>query len=204
MFPLGTVIFPTQSFDLRIFEPRYLKLVGDGMASDNCFGTCLIEKGSEVGGKDSRFSIGTLCEVKEVIELSKDNLFVTCIGIEKITVQEWLPEKYYPKAVIRSSAIDSSKKRDCERIDKIVDEIGKCYSFISDLRDMNLPRPNSHELAALTLYQLSDLAPLGQMNRYRLLESENLDNLEETLYSLLVDEREMLEGLLRLRNSDNN
>ena len=86
------------------------------MASDNCFGTCLIEKGSEVGGKDSRFSIGTLCEVKEVIELSKDNLFVTCIGIEKITVQEWLPEKYYPKAVIRSSAIDSSKKRDCERI----------------------------------------------------------------------------------------
>ena len=43
MFPLGTALLPHMPLPLRIFEERYLKLLGDLMLSDNPeFGLSLI------------------------------------------------------------------------------------------------------------------------------------------------------------------
>ena len=49
MFPLGTVLLPAMPLSLRIFEERYLKLLGDLVTSENPeFGVVLIERGPEV------------------------------------------------------------------------------------------------------------------------------------------------------------
>ena len=64
MFPLGSVLLPAMPLPLRIFEPRYLKLLGDLMGSENPeFGVVLIERGTEVGGGDQRMQIGTIASV---------------------------------------------------------------------------------------------------------------------------------------------
>ena len=54
MFPLGMVVFPGSNFQLRVFEERYQRLVQDALTNNSHFGTCLIEKGHEVGGGDVR------------------------------------------------------------------------------------------------------------------------------------------------------
>ena len=60
MFPLGTVLLPSVLLPLHIFEERYRTLIRDVLDADREFGVVLIERGSEVGGGDTRSSVGTL------------------------------------------------------------------------------------------------------------------------------------------------
>ena len=88
MFPLGSVLFPGSIMPLRVFEPRYLQLFSELTEKDFTFGTCLIEKGHEVGGMDSRFSYGTLCKITDLKELGQNQLAVQCLGIKRILVKK--------------------------------------------------------------------------------------------------------------------
>ncbi|MEN1941597.1 LON peptidase substrate-binding domain-containing protein [Luteimonas sp. MJ246] len=49
LFPLQTVLVPGAVLGLRVFEPRYLDLVGECGRRGSGFGICLIADGSEVG-----------------------------------------------------------------------------------------------------------------------------------------------------------
>ena len=63
MFPLGTVLFPHGVLPLRVFEPRYRAMVTHCLERDARFGVVLIERGSEVGGGDTRFHVGTVAQI---------------------------------------------------------------------------------------------------------------------------------------------
>ena len=59
MFPLGSVLLPGVVLPLHVFEPRYQQLVRDCLETDEHeFGVVLIDRGSEVGGGDSRTDVG--------------------------------------------------------------------------------------------------------------------------------------------------
>jgi len=62
LFPLHTVLFPGGILPLRIFESRYLDMVGRCLKSAQGFGVVAIRDGSEVGVADS-FAIGTVAEI---------------------------------------------------------------------------------------------------------------------------------------------
>ena len=48
MFPLGSVLFPYTPLPLRVFEPRYLTMIGHLLDDDDPqFGVVLIERGHE-------------------------------------------------------------------------------------------------------------------------------------------------------------
>ena len=50
MFPLGSVLFPYTPLVLRVFEPRYLTMMGHLLdREDPEFGVVLIERGLEAG-----------------------------------------------------------------------------------------------------------------------------------------------------------
>ncbi len=50
-FPLGSVLFPYTPLVLRVFEPRYLTMMGRLLdTEDPEFGVVLIERGLEAGG----------------------------------------------------------------------------------------------------------------------------------------------------------
>ncbi len=202
MFPLGNVIFPSQKFDLRVFEDRYLKLMADIASTESIFGSCLIEKGHEVGGGDTRFSTGTLCEIVQSRKITDNQIHVQVRGIRKIFIEEWLPEKTYPIANISQVEERIQKKSNTKLMTKIIYELQKCYALIYHLQGISSKPPEGTQFESLNLYQLCDLAPLGQMNRYKLLECESGQQRGLLLLEMITDERETLEGLVQIQMND--
>ena len=49
LFPLNTVLFPGGPLKLRIFEPRYVDMVGRCMRAEEEFGVAMIVEGNEAG-----------------------------------------------------------------------------------------------------------------------------------------------------------
>ncbi|CAM3708010.1 LON peptidase substrate-binding domain-containing protein [Tsukamurella strandjordii] len=98
MFPLGAVLLPGEELPLRIFEPRYRRLVEHCLATDGRFGVVLIERGSEVGGGDVRTDVGTVAQIDRYVRRMGGEFTLVCRGTERIRVRSWLPEDPYPLA----------------------------------------------------------------------------------------------------------
>src|SRR6478736_527027 len=92
MFPLGSPLVPFQLLPLQVFEPRYRRLVEDCLATDSRFGVVLIERGSEVGGGDVRFDIGTVARILESAELGDGRIGLATAGEARLRVRRWLPD----------------------------------------------------------------------------------------------------------------
>jgi hypothetical protein len=98
MFPLGSVLFPHVALPLRVFEPRYLTMVGRLLDEEEPeFGVVLIERGHEAGGGDQRASVGTMARLVSVSAGAQD-LMIVGIGTRRFTVERWLDDDPYPQA----------------------------------------------------------------------------------------------------------
>lgn len=99
MFPLGMVVFPHQVVGLCVFEPRYKQMLED--IDDNpIFGTCLIERGSDVGGGDQRTGVGTEVRIVASQRLGDGQTLLMIEGTNCVKVTEWLADEPYPRAVV--------------------------------------------------------------------------------------------------------
>lgn len=100
MFPLGSVLFPHQVVPLHVFEPRYRELTLRCLETDRRFGIVLIERGSEVGGGEVRFDVGTVAEIVEAARLPDGRFLLEVIGRERIRIDQWLPDDPHPWATV--------------------------------------------------------------------------------------------------------
>ena len=100
MFPLPAVLAPNGLVKLHVFEPRYRVLMFDCLRGDREFGVVLIERGSEVGGDDQRFDVGTVARIAEAVELADGRWFLLAVGTRRIDVVEWLDDDPYPVALV--------------------------------------------------------------------------------------------------------
>lgn len=100
MFPLGMVVFPHQQLGLYVFEARYQQMLAD-LGAERRFGTCLIARGSEVGGGDERLSIGTVVEVLAAQPFDDGRTLILIEGVHCCEVTTWLEDAPYPRAMVR-------------------------------------------------------------------------------------------------------
>ncbi|MGD0853448.1 MAG: LON peptidase substrate-binding domain-containing protein [Acidimicrobiales bacterium] len=105
MFPLGMVIFPHQVVGLCVFESRYHQMLHD-VETEQRFGTCLIARGSEVGGFDERTSVGTLMQILGAQVLPNGQTVVMAEGVECFEVASWLSDDPYPRALVTDRCCD--------------------------------------------------------------------------------------------------
>ena len=105
MFPLGMVVFPHQGVGLCVFEPRYRQMLSD-VAQEDQFGTCLIERGSEVGGYDQRTSVGTVVQILGAHHLIDGKTLIMVEGISCVEVSTWLNDDPYPRALVSERCCD--------------------------------------------------------------------------------------------------
>ena len=72
----------------------------------NHFGTCLIERGSEVGGGDKRSSVGTIVQILGSHALNDGKTLIMIEGISCFEVSTWLVDAPYPRALVSERCCD--------------------------------------------------------------------------------------------------
>ncbi len=80
LFPLNAVLFPDGPLKLRIFEPRYLDMIGRSMREGTTFGVAMIREGVEAGGEAYTVEIGTTVRIVDFEQLKDGLLGITAVG----------------------------------------------------------------------------------------------------------------------------
>ena len=108
MFPLGMVVFPHQVVGLCVFEPRYQAMLQE-LPDDQEFGTCMIERGAEVGGGEVRTCVGTVLRILGSQKLPNGQTLLRVEGTQCVEVSAWLADAPYPRAVVHERCCDEIK-----------------------------------------------------------------------------------------------
>ncbi|MEM7217167.1 MAG: LON peptidase substrate-binding domain-containing protein [Pseudomonadota bacterium] len=92
LFPLGTVLFSGGQLPLRIFEPRYVDMIGRCAREQSGFGVLLLRTGSEVrktreDAEPDIFRTGTEAIIEDFNTLSDGMLGVVARGRRKLRVR---------------------------------------------------------------------------------------------------------------------
>ena len=91
LFPLGTVLFPGGLLPLRIFEVRYLDMIGKCRKADAPFGVVTLTSGAEVrkaGAEAERFAaVGTLAQIREFESPQSGLLQIECVGTQRFRIR---------------------------------------------------------------------------------------------------------------------
>jgi uncharacterized protein len=88
LFPLRTVLFPGGLLPLRIFETRYVDMVGRCMREGEIFGVVLLESGTETAGPAQTASVGTAARIVDFQTLSDGLLGLLCRGERRFRIIE--------------------------------------------------------------------------------------------------------------------
>jgi uncharacterized protein len=86
LFPLHAVLFPGGPLRLRIFEPRYVDMIGRCMRANEGFGVAMIVEGAEVG-RARTAPIGTTAHVRDFETLSGGLLGITAAGGHRFRIR---------------------------------------------------------------------------------------------------------------------
>jgi len=195
MFPLGTVLVPGVELPLHVFEPRYRELVRDCLAGTPEFGVVLIERGSEVGGGDVRFDSGCVARIVSANELPDGRWILGTAGVRRIRIVEWLPDDPYPRAKVEDWPDETGGDESdlTQRLRAVESLLRRVLALASEV-GLAVP-PATVTLAAepdLASYQLSALAPIGPLDRLRLLEATGVVARLDTLVTLLEEQQTLL------------
>jgi len=197
MFPLGSVLLPAMPLPLRIFEPRYLKLLGDLIGSESPeFGVVLIERGPEVGGGEKRMDIGTIAKVTD-IGTTEQFYGLESVGSQRFRVNSWLPDDPYPIAdidllpdLIWEDALMPSRAH----LETKVRQLLALASEFGDLRYTSDVELSDDPMEAC--WQLAGILPVGQLDQMDLLASQSAEELISRTYELVNIADETLRGML--------
>jgi uncharacterized protein len=169
LFPLKTVLFPGGPLPLRIFEPRYLDMIGRSLRLKQQFGVILIKHGSEVGEAET-YDVGTMAEIVDWYQGSDGLLGVTAHGRQRFRLKRKsrqddglyvgevkrlaaepsirLPEEYQPMAKL---------------LEQVLEGLGKHYHDID----------KAYDDATWVSYRFAEILPLPAETKQSLLEMED-------------------------------
>jgi Lon protease-like protein len=187
MFPLGTVLFPYALLPLHVFEPRYRIMMRHVLDGDREFGVVLIERGSEVGGGDSRFDVGTLARVVQVAELPDGRYAVSTVGLRRFRVRRWLDDDPYPRAQVEALDEPASSDEAHEARDRVVDAFARVTALVRriDARVGDPPEFDADPVRAS--YEAAAAAPIGPLDAQQLLVTDDAVTRLDALATMLAD-----------------
>ena len=195
MFPLGMALVPHAILPLHIFEERYRAMTRHCLDGDREFGVVLIERGSEVGGGETRAGVGTLARIVESEELDDGRWVLISVGTHRIRVHKWLADAPYPRALVddlpdhpigAGPDLGDPLQRTVRRVAGLLTELGEQAPPITITLDVD---------PLVAAWQAAAVLPIGPLDLQRILEVENPLQRIQSIATAITD----VEELLRLR-----
>jgi len=172
IFPLGIVVYPGESLNLHIFEPRYKQLVSECFAQNKLFGIpAVIDNHLQ--------DYGTLIRIDEVTKIYDDGEMDVKTTGEKVfrilEVIKEVPDKLYCGAIVNYP--DNYEKGNPEVMRRVMNGIRELHKFLNVQKDF------SKKDEELKVYDVAHHIGLSLQEEYEVLN--------------LFDERQRLEYLKR-------
>jgi Lon protease-like protein len=178
---------------LHVFEDRYRALVERCLGDDVAFGVVLIERGSEVGGGDVRFDVGTLARIVQAGRFDDGRFALVTAGTARCRVREWLPDDPYPQAYVEELDEPAAPSA-APLIPGVTALLRRVFELHARL-GAGVPADDI-ELDADPVrasFEAASLAPIGPLDAQGLLELDDAGARLERLVALLTDEAAVLE-----------
>jgi Lon protease-like protein len=171
LFPLGNVLFPGGPLTLRIFEPRYVDMVGRCMKELTGFGVVLLVQGREAGaGTIATAAIGTEAKIVDFYQLDDGLLGLTCIGQRRFRLtRAWRQDDGLNVGEVEDLPEDPARAVPADwshlppMLQRIFPRLGDAYSFVD-------PRWDD---AGWIANRFAELAPLDVETKQALLQVDD-------------------------------
>jgi uncharacterized protein len=159
IFPLGIVVYPGESLNLHIFEPRYKQLIADCHAEKKMFGIPTVIN-------NNLSEMGTLVSVSEITTVyDNGEMDIKTGGVKVFRVLELIkqvPDKLYSGAIVKYPGnIEDGGKKDL--MQKVLKAIRELHTHLKVQKEFK----KADEL--LTSYDIAHHAGLSLEEEYGLL-----------------------------------
>ena len=198
MFPLQRLPLPGSALPLHVFEPRYVELTRACLDGDRLFGVVLIMRGAEVGADPTqvRSDVGVLVRIRRARPVEGGRWMLETDCLERLRVRRWLDDDPYPRALTEPwpdpPTAPGAAGGPAERV---TESYRRIAALLGADRPGSLPEPRFDGLSsdpARAAYQLCSAAPVGELDRLRLLEEAGTVERLGLLAELLGDVEETL------------
>ncbi len=179
LFPLKTVLLPSNKLTLKIFEPRYLDMIAGCMREDSKFGVVLIYRGEEILSDTDIYSVGTTVTISDWENRADGLLSITALGIERFEIKSTRTQS------------DGLTIAEIELLkDNETSEIPEQYTYMRELLQHISAQggniPNENQAFSEILYQLIYWLPLESNLKQRLLEIADCSERAAILHAELI------------------
>jgi len=188
IFPLNTVLFPGGVLPLKIFEQRYLDMAANCMRENSPFGICLIANGGETGLAAEPHMVGTLATI--------GNWEMEQLGILMITAQGGRRFRIIESSVGPDNLLTASVELLADVVPATLPPARKrllplLRRIVSDLGNERIPEPHRYDDAEWVGYRITEVLPIHNLAKQKLLELEDpLARLE--ILEKFLDQRNLL------------
>jgi len=188
LFPLQTVLFPGSVLPLKIFEQRYLDMAAACMKEGKPFGICLIASGEETGTAAEPHAVGTLAEIGDWEMEQLGILQITARGGRRFRILEKrLGAAQLLEARVEVIADNGPLAMPAER-QRLLPLLRR---VVGDLGQERIPEPYHYDDAEWVGYRITEILPIQNLAKQKLLELEDpLARLE--ILEKFLDQRKLL------------
>ena len=169
LFPLNTVLFPASLLPLRLFEQRYLDMAAHCMKASEPFGICLIDVGNESGEVAQPHAVGTLAEITDWEMEQLGILQITALGGKRFRI---LSLAHGPNKSLNAKVeiiphngpcpLPADKQRVLPLLRRIIKDLGA-----------RIPEPHRFDDAEWISYRITEILPIQNLAKQKLLELED-------------------------------
>jgi Lon protease-like protein len=190
IFPLKTVLFPGMPMPLRIFEPRYKKMIGECLAGSGNFGVVLIKEGEEIGPPAVPFEVGTEAKIIKAERMDDEQLFIIVSGQRRFKIVKLLePEPYLSAEVIFLPELEGDRNA-ALLTDQILRLVLSDFVQLASIFTLEPVYPfRFPNDPARFSFLASHLLSAPMTTKQQLLESETVENRLKLARKLFVKER---------------
>ena len=189
LFPLHAVLFPGGVLPLRVFEQRYLDMTASCLKAQRPFGVCLIVAGKEAGGGADPHAVGTLAEISGWEMEQLGILQITVRGGRRFRIRDThVGTDHLLQGVVEIIPDDGPQPLPAERrrllplLRRVAGELGP----------ERMPEPHRFDDAEWVGYRLTEILPVQNLAKQKLLELEDsLARLE--ILERFLDQRNLLD-----------
>ena len=170
LFPLNTVLFPGGLQPLKIFEQRYLDMAAACMKDNSPFGICLIDKGGEVGRAAVPHGVGTLATITNWEMEQLGILMITAQGGRRFRILETqIGDGHLLEGTVEllAEASPTPLPPERERLLPLLQRI------VGDLGPERIPEPHRYDDAEWVGYRITEVLPIQNLAKQKLLELDD-------------------------------